>query len=104
MQEKLAPGGTFTMAAELTVSRMGYGATQLAAPHASRPPADRNAAIAVLRDAVALGVMHIDTSDYYGPHVTNGIIKEALYRIPPTCTSLRRLVHGSMNVAVGRPH
>ncbi len=79
MQEKLVPGGTFTMAADLTVSRMGYGAMQLAGPHVFGPPADRAAAIAVLREAVALGVTHIDTSDYYGPHVTNQIIKEALY-------------------------
>ena len=82
MQEKLAPGGTFTMAAGLTVSRMGYGAMQLAGPHVFGPPADRNAAIAVLRDAIALGITHIDTSDYYGPHVTNQIIKEALYPYP----------------------
>ncbi|MGB6985718.1 MAG: aldo/keto reductase family oxidoreductase [Candidatus Aquilonibacter sp.] len=82
MQEKLAPGGTFTMAPELTVSRMGYGAMQLAGPHVFGPPADRDAAIAVLREAIALGVTHIDTSDYYGPHVTNQIIKQALYPYP----------------------
>ena len=82
MQEKLAPGGTFTLVADLTVSRMGYGAMQLAGPHVFGPPADRNAAIAVLRDAIALGITHIDTSDYYGPHVTNQIIKEALYPYP----------------------
>jgi pyridoxine 4-dehydrogenase len=76
------PGGTFTMAADLTVTRMGYGAMQLAGPHVFGPPADRAAAVAVLREAVALGITHIDTSDYYGPHVTNQIIKEALHPYP----------------------
>ncbi len=82
MQEKLVPGGSFTMGANLTVSRMGYGAMQLAGPHVFGPPADRAAAIAVLREAIALGVTHVDTSDYYGPHVTNQIIKEALHPYP----------------------
>jgi pyridoxine 4-dehydrogenase len=76
------PGGTFTMAEDLTVTRMGYGAMQLAGPHVFGPPADRGAAIAVLREAVDLGITHIDTSDYYGPHVTNQIIKEALHPYP----------------------
>jgi aryl-alcohol dehydrogenase-like predicted oxidoreductase len=58
---------------------MGYGAMQLAGPHVFGPPADRAAAVAVLREVVALGINHIDTSDYYGPHVTNQIIKEALH-------------------------
>jgi pyridoxine 4-dehydrogenase len=76
------PGGTFTMADDLTVTRMGYGAMQLAGPHVFGPPADRDAAVAVLREATALGITHIDTSDYYGPHVTNQIIKEALHPYP----------------------
>src|SRR5436309_4723550 len=76
------PGGTFTMADELTVTRMGYGAMQLAGPHVFGPPADRDAAVAVLREAVELGITHIDTSDYYGPYVTNEIIKEALHPYP----------------------
>ena len=76
------PGGTFTMAEGLTVTRMGYGAMQLAGPGVFGPPADRKAAVAVLRQAVDLGITHIDTSDYYGPHVTNQIIKEALYPYP----------------------
>ena len=76
------PGGTFTMAEDLTVTRMGYGAMQLAGPHVFGPPADRDAAVAVLREAVALGITHIDTSDYYGPRVTNQIIKEALHPYP----------------------
>jgi aryl-alcohol dehydrogenase-like predicted oxidoreductase len=75
-------GGTFTMAPGLTVTRMGYGAMQLAGPHVFGPPADRAAAISVLREAVELGVTHIDTSDYYGPHVTNQIIKDALHPYP----------------------
>jgi pyridoxine 4-dehydrogenase len=62
-----------------SVNRLGYGAMQLAGPHVMGPPADRDAAIAVLRRAVELGVDHIDTSDYYGPHVTNEIIREALH-------------------------
>ncbi len=74
--------GTFTMAKDLTVTRIGYGAMQLAGPHVFGPPADRNAAIAVLREVLALGITHIDTSDYYGPYVTNQIIKEALHPYP----------------------
>ncbi|OHV02751.1 oxidoreductase [Mycobacterium talmoniae] len=70
------------MAENLTVSRMGYGAMQLAGPHVFGPPADRAAAIAVLREAIELGVTHIDTSDFYGPHITNQIIKEALHPYP----------------------
>jgi pyridoxine 4-dehydrogenase len=76
------PGGTFTLADDLTVTRMGYGAMQLAGPHVFGPPADRDAAVAVLREAVRLGITHIDTSDYYGPHVTNQIIKQALHPYP----------------------
>jgi pyridoxine 4-dehydrogenase len=76
------PGGTFTIAGDLTVTRMGYGAMQLAGPHVFGPPADRDAAVAVLREAMELGITHIDTSDYYGPYVTNQIIKEALHPYP----------------------
>jgi aryl-alcohol dehydrogenase-like predicted oxidoreductase len=64
------------------VNRLGYGAMQLAGPHVMGPPADRDGAIAVLRRAVELGVDHIDTSDYYGPYVTNEIIREALHPYP----------------------
>ncbi|HLG76387.1 MAG TPA: aldo/keto reductase family oxidoreductase [Ktedonobacteraceae bacterium] len=74
--------GTFSMAEDVTVTRMGYGAMQLAGPHVFGPPADRAAAVAVLREAVRLGITHIDTSDFYGPHVTNQIIKEALHPYP----------------------
>ncbi len=79
---KPLPGGTFTMAENLMVTRMGYGAMQLAGPHVFGPPADRDAAVAVLREVIELGITHIDTSDFYGPHVTNQIIKEALYPYP----------------------
>jgi pyridoxine 4-dehydrogenase len=82
MASTTLPGGTFTMARDLTVTRMGYGAMQLAGPHVFGPPADRDAAVAVLREAIDLGITHIDTSDYYGPHVTNQIIREALHPYP----------------------
>jgi pyridoxine 4-dehydrogenase len=76
------PGGTFTVAEDLTLTRMGYGAMQLAGPHVFGPPADRDAAVAVLREAVRVGITHIDTADFYGPYVTNQIIKEALHPYP----------------------
>ncbi|HEX8518483.1 MAG TPA: aldo/keto reductase family oxidoreductase [Pseudonocardia sp.] len=75
------PGGTYRVG-DLDLHRVGYGAMQLAGPHVFGPPRDRDAAIAVLRTAVELGINHIDTSDYYGPHVTNEIIKEALHPYP----------------------
>jgi aryl-alcohol dehydrogenase-like predicted oxidoreductase len=65
-----------------TVRRLGYGAMQLAGPGVFGPPRNRDAALAVLRDAVALGVNHIDTSDFYGPHITNQLIREALHPYP----------------------
>jgi aryl-alcohol dehydrogenase-like predicted oxidoreductase len=73
--------GTFKLG-ERAVKRMGYGAMQLAGPRVFGPPKDRAAAVAVLRKAVASGVDHIDTSDFYGPHVTNQIIREALHPYP----------------------
>ncbi len=73
-------GGNFTYSGTtMTVNRMSYGAMQLAGPHVWGPPRDRDQALAVLREAIGAGVNHIDTSDYYGPHVTNQIIKEALH-------------------------
>jgi aryl-alcohol dehydrogenase-like predicted oxidoreductase len=75
-------GGTFTLAKDLTLTRMGYGAMQLAGPGVFGPPANRDEAVAVLREVVELGITHIDTSDYYGPFITNEIIKEALYPYP----------------------
>jgi pyridoxine 4-dehydrogenase len=82
MATNTLPGGTFTMARDLTVTRVGYGAMQLAGPGVFGPPADGDAAIAVLREAVKLGLTHIDTSDFYGPFVTNQIIREALHPYP----------------------
>jgi pyridoxine 4-dehydrogenase len=80
MTTQIDLGGTFTFpGTSMNVNRMGYGAMQLAGPQVWGPPRDREAAIAVLREAVAAGVNHIDTSDFYGPHVTNQIIKEALH-------------------------
>ncbi|MEV7868466.1 oxidoreductase [Streptomyces sp. NPDC088124] len=76
------PGGTLTLADDLTISRMGYGAMQLAGPNVFGPPKDRDEAVAVLREAVERGITHIDTSDYYGPAVVNEIIKEALHPYP----------------------
>jgi aryl-alcohol dehydrogenase-like predicted oxidoreductase len=70
--------GTFTLGSR-TISRLGYGAMQLAGPGVFGPPKDHDMALAVLREAVAQGVNHIDTSDFYGPHVTNQIIREALH-------------------------
>ncbi|WP_250623678.1 aldo/keto reductase family oxidoreductase [Pinirhizobacter soli] len=74
----LKQSGTFPLG-DRNVTRLGYGAMQLAGPHVFGPPRDRNAALAVLREAVASGVDHIDTSDFYGPHVTNQLIHEALH-------------------------
>jgi pyridoxine 4-dehydrogenase len=75
--------GSFTLpGTSLNVKRMGYGAMQLAGPHVFGPPRDTDEAVAVLREAVESGVNHIDTSDYYGPHVTNQIIKRTLHPYP----------------------
>jgi aryl-alcohol dehydrogenase-like predicted oxidoreductase len=73
-------GGTFTLPnTSITLNRMGYGAMQLAGPQVFGPPRDINASVAILLEAIAAGVNHIDTSDFYGPHVTNQIIKQALH-------------------------
>ena len=80
MLQQIDLGGSFTLpGTSITVNRMGYGAMQLAGPEVYGPPRDIDAAIAVLREAVAAGVNHVDTSDYYGPHVTNQLIKRALH-------------------------
>jgi pyridoxine 4-dehydrogenase len=80
MIQQINLAGSFTLrGTPLTVNRMGYGAMQLAGPGVFGPPRDVNAAIAVLRETVESGVNHVDTSDYYGPHVTNQIIKQALH-------------------------
>ena len=74
-----------------TVNRMGYGAMQLAGPGVFGPPKDRDAALAVLRAAIASGIDHIDTSDFYGPHVTNQIIREALHPYPEGLTIVTKV-------------
>ena len=80
MTKQMELGGSFTLpGTSISLKRMGYGAMQLTGPEVWGPPRDIDAAIAVLREAVAAGVNHIDTSDYYGPHVTNHIIKQALH-------------------------
>ena len=76
------PGGTLTLADDLSLSRMGYGAMQLAGPGVFGPPRDPDEAIAVLRTAVDLGVTHIDTSDFYGPATVNEVIRAALHPYP----------------------
>lgn len=83
MTKQIDLAGVFTLpGTSMSVKRMGYGAMQLAGPQVWGPPRDVDAAIAVLREAITAGVNHIDTSDYYGPHVTNQIIKRALHPFP----------------------
>jgi pyridoxine 4-dehydrogenase len=85
-------GGTFTLPnTSITVNRVGYGAMQLAGPGVFGPPRDMDAALAVLKDAIASGVNHIDTSDFYGPHVTNQIIKQALHPYPDGLTIVTKV-------------
>ena len=85
-------GGAFTFpGTTITVKRMGYGAMQLAGPHVFGPPKDMDAALAVLRGAVESGVNHIDTSDFYGPHVTNQIIQQALHPYPKDLTIVTKV-------------
>jgi aryl-alcohol dehydrogenase-like predicted oxidoreductase len=88
----IALGGRFTFpGTSLTVQRIGYGAMQLAGRGVWGPPKDPAAAVAVLREAIAAGVNHIDTSDYYGPHVTNEIIRQALHPYPPGLVIVTKL-------------
>jgi pyridoxine 4-dehydrogenase len=83
MTQQTELAGTFAFPkTSMTMNRMGYGAMQLAGPQVWGPPRDMDAAVAVLREAIASGVDHIDTSDFYGPHVTNQIIKQALHPYP----------------------
>jgi pyridoxine 4-dehydrogenase len=83
MAKQMNLGGEFALpGTSMTLNRMGYGAMQLTGPQVWGPPRDVDGAIAVLREAVAAGVNHIDTSDFYGPHVTNQIIKRALHPYP----------------------
>jgi pyridoxine 4-dehydrogenase len=92
MSTQLDPMQTFQFpGTSMVVNRMGYGAMQLAGPQVFGPPKDRDAAIAVLREALASGVNHIDTSDFYGPHVTNQIIREALHPYPESLVIVTKL-------------
>jgi pyridoxine 4-dehydrogenase len=92
MTTQTSLGGSFTLPnTSITLNRMGYGAMKLAGPQVWGPPADVDGAIAVLREAVASGVNHIDTSDYYGPHVTNQIIKQALHPYPDDLVIVTKL-------------
>ncbi|MGS2614978.1 oxidoreductase [Micromonospora sp. LZ34] len=98
-------GGTLTLADDLTISRIGYGAMQLAGPNVFGPPEDRDQALAVLREAVDLGVTHIDTSDFYGPRVVNELIRDALHPYPAelriaTKVGARRGDDGSWEVSL----
>lgn len=86
MTNTTLPGGVFSAAPDLQLTRVGYGAMQLAGPHVFGPPADRDEALAVLREVVELGITHIDTADFYGPFVTNELIREALH---PYASDLR---------------
>jgi aryl-alcohol dehydrogenase-like predicted oxidoreductase len=101
-------GGSFTFAGtSLTVRRMGYGAMQLSGPGIFGPPKDPDTAVAVLREAVAAGVNHIDTSDFYGPHITNEIIRKALYPYPAGLVIVSKLgakrpVDGSWQPAISK--
>jgi pyridoxine 4-dehydrogenase len=103
MATQTLAGGTFTMAEDVTVTRMGYGAMQLAGPGVFGPPKDRDAAIAVLRGAIGLGITHIDTSDFYGPHFTNQIIREALHPYPDSLRIVTK-VGARRDAEGGWPH
>ncbi|MBR8837313.1 MAG: oxidoreductase [Stigonema ocellatum SAG 48.90 = DSM 106950] len=108
MTTQTSLGGSFTLLnTSMTLNRMGYGAMQLAGPQVWGPPRDVDGAVAVLREAVASGVNHIDTSDFYGPHVTNQIIKQALHPYPDelaivTKVGARREADKSWHPAVSR--
>lgn len=101
-------GGTFPLVGtSITLNRMGYGAMRLSGPRVTGPPSDIGVAVRVLREAVAAGVNHIDTADFYGPHVTNQIIKQALHPYPDdlvivTKVGARRGADSSWNVALSR--
>ena len=105
MTEQTNLGGSFILPnTSMTLNRLGYGAMQLAGPGVWGPPRDVDAAVAVLREAVALGVNHIDTSDFYGPHITNQIIRQALHPYPEnlvivTKVGFRRAADKSWQVA-----
>jgi pyridoxine 4-dehydrogenase len=94
------PGGSFRLADDLDLTRFGYGAMQLAGPHVFGPPADRDEALRVLRTVVELGITHIDTAEFYGPHVTNELIREALAPYPEEVHIVTKV--GSVRDAEGK--
>ncbi|WP_392530047.1 aldo/keto reductase family oxidoreductase [Nostoc sp. C117] len=108
MSEQTNLGGTFTLPnTSITMKRIGYGAMQLAGPNVWGAPRDVDAAVAVLREAISLGINHIDTSDFYGPHITNQIIRQALHPYPEdlvivTKVGARRPEDGSWVPAMSR--
>jgi pyridoxine 4-dehydrogenase len=108
MTKAVNPGGSFMLpGTSISLNRMGYGAMQLAGPQVWGPPRDMEAASAVLREAVAAGINHIDTSDFYGPHVTNQIVKKTLHPYPDglaivTKVGARRLEDKSWAHALSR--
>jgi aryl-alcohol dehydrogenase-like predicted oxidoreductase len=91
MTDNVLPGGTFKLTDDITVNRMGYGAMQLAGPGVFGPSKNHDEAIAVLHEVIKMGINHIDTSDFYGPHVTNKIIKEALSPYPDGLTIVTKV-------------
>jgi aryl-alcohol dehydrogenase-like predicted oxidoreductase len=100
-------GGSLRLTDDLTLSRMGYGTMQLAGPGVWGPPHDPVEAVAALREAVERGITHMDTSDYYGPHIVNELIREALHPYPPqlqivTKVGARRAPDKSWPVALSR--
>jgi aryl-alcohol dehydrogenase-like predicted oxidoreductase len=103
MSTRTLPGGAFQLADDISVNRVGYGAMQLAGPGVFGPPADRDEAVRVLREAIELGIDHIDTADFYGPHVTNEIIKEALHPYPEDLTIVTK-VGARRDAEGGWPH
>jgi pyridoxine 4-dehydrogenase len=103
MASNSLPGGTFSMADGLTVTRMGYGAMQLAGPGVFGPPADRDGAIALIREVVELGITHIDTADFYGPHITNELIRDALAPYPDELRIVTK-VGAARDAEGGWPH
>ena len=100
---QLPLGGTFPLAKDMPVTRVGYGAMQLAGPGVFGPPRDRESAIAVLREVVDSGITHIDTSDFYGPHYTNMLIREVLHPYPSTLHLVTK-VGASRDFKGGWPH
>ncbi len=105
---KMSSKQTYTLpGTSISLNRMGYGAMQLAGPHVFGPPKDMAAAIAVLQEAIELGVNHIDTCDYYGPHITNQVIKKALRPYPDKLTIITKVgaargADASWNLAIGK--